>query len=201
MILSTLLRVTRGTKKAIVGIVKNGQKRRTKSKESAKEKQNMENRTVSSKVTSKLKKSGKSVIKQVKGLTSELFLLGVEVLEDSLVALFVGLLALMILLSTIIPVIATSVVGVINGASNLSSGGTSTSRRGGVKITDPSTYDWWGNRDKNRLLLTDQWEKDLYDLVAVSYALEQYTRKKDGELCWRGNIGAGTTELECGTPE
>lgn len=200
MILSTLLRVTRGTKKAIVDIVKNGQKRRTKSKESAKEKQNMENRTVSSKVTSKLKKSGKSVIKQVKGLTSELFLLGVEVLEDSLVALFVGLLALMILLSTIIPVIATSVVGVINGASNLSSGGTSTSRRGGVKITDPSTYDWWGNRDKNRLLLTDQWEKDLYDLVAISYALEQYTRKKDGELCWRGNIGAGTTELECGTP-
>ena len=61
MILSTLLRVARGSKKAIVGVVKKGQKKRTKSKESAKEKQNMENRTVSSKVTSKLKKSGKSV--------------------------------------------------------------------------------------------------------------------------------------------
>lgn len=211
MILSTILRVTRNAARAAA---KSGKKlvngvastRRTVSGETT-DGNVKSNDTLMNKFKTKNKKlrklkSMKKVGKSSKKVASNLFILAVGFVEDILSLLFGSALIFMLILCTLIPVLAVVIMGTIDGVSSISTSGgnfTTTGESGGVQITDPSTYDWWGNKEQNMRLLTDDYDKELYQLIMMNMDLAQYSHSDTSvDNLWNGTFGVGILYAEMG---
>lgn len=213
MIISTILRVARGAKNVVVKTAKGTAKavkataqtakkageRLTQTPEERREVRKAEKKKKRQKKgKDSVKKTARGTVKVAKRLVSDTIILVVGLIEDFLFFLFSSFLAFMLILAVIIPVIAVVITGTLEGVSTVAA--SDVSMTGGVTISNPNTYDWWGNRETNRMLLTNQWDKDLYDIVAINFELEKYTKSIDPTGYWDAYIGAGTTEIESGTP-
>ena len=149
-------------------------------------------------------RASETVIKATGRLISEGFIFLIGIIEDISVLLVVVILILALMLL----VVVVSVFGTFTSVMAMDTTSTSVSvskelsHNGGKKkavvITDPYTYDWWGNRDANRLKLADQWDRDIYDLVACNFELYKHTKNND--YYWDPMIGIGTTLMESGLP-
>ena len=218
MILSTILRVTRNAARAaakgVKTVGKSGKKlvngvastRRTVSGETT-DGNVKSNDTLMNKFKTKNKKlrklkSMKKVGKSSKKVVSNLFILAVGFVEDILSLLFGSALIFMLILCTLIPVLAVVIMGTIDGVSSISTSGdnfTTTGGSGGVQITDPSTYDWWGNKDANMLLLNDNKDKELYQIIACNAELQKYgLNDTSNKKLWNIYNGIGLLMSEMG---
>ena len=137
-----------------------------------------------------IKKTGGAAVKVTGRVISSGFILLVGLIEDFFVLLIIVLLILALILVVCIVTIFGTFSGVMSsdisststGSSSYTIGGPGGSKTGTVvKITDPTTYDWWGNRDQNMLLLTDNWEKDIYQYIMIGYDLERYENENYSE--------------------
>ena len=217
MIISTVLRLMRGAAKASLKagkfaidtsgkLVKTGARAVKHSRmtpEERREAKRKEKRKDKNKKA--IKKTGETAVKATGHIISEGFILFVGLVEDFSVLLIVVILILALMLLVVIvsifgtftSVIATesTSIGTNNGTGFSYSTG---SDKKAAAITDPYTYDWWGNRDANRLKLTDQWDKDIYDIVACNFELYKHTKSDD--YYWNPVVGVGTTLMESGLP-
>ena len=216
MIISTVLRLMRGAAKASLKagkfaintsgkLVKTGARTVKHAKMSPEEKKTAKKKEKRKDKTKKtVNKTGGTAIKVAGHVISEGFILLVGLIEDISVLLIVIILIFALMLLVVVVSIFgtfTSVMATESTSTGISTGtefGYSIGDKKAVAITDPNTYDWWGNRDANRLLLSDQWDKDIYDLVACNFELYKHT--KNDEYYWNPVVGVGTTLMESGLP-
>lgn len=218
MIISTVLRLMRGAAKASLKagkfaidtsgkLLKTGaravkhsrmtpeERRKAKRKEKRKDKNKKA-----------IKKTGETAVKATGHIISEGFILLVGIIEDIGVLMLIMLLILAIMLVTMISVLG-GVFGVVM-ADNLEV--TTTSTGTGLSYTSSGSsgktagsyqdYDWHGNRDKNMIKLTSQWDKDLYDLLDICVTLGQVENKGwDGNRAYFADLNfVATTAYESG---
>lgn len=216
MIISTVLRLMRGAAKASLKagkfaidtsgkLVKTGArtaKHINMTPEEKKAAKKNEKRKDKSKKT--VKKTGGAAVKVTGRVISEGFILLVGLIEDFFVLLIIVLLILALILVVCVVTIFGTFSGVISsdisststGSSSYSFGGSKT--RTAVKITDPTTYDWWGNKDQNMLLLTDNKDKELYQIIACNFELQKYGLNTNDNLYWNAGCGIGLLLSEGG---
>ena len=152
------------------------------------------------------RKAGVNVLKAGKFILSKGFILAVGLVEDLAVLLLItllifGLILLVCIVSvfgTFSGVLSTDTLAVSSTRSSSNSGMTS-AKKGGVKITDPSTYDWWGNKDQNMLLLTEDSDKELYQIIACNAELQKYgISDTSSKKLWNIYNGVGLLMSEMG---
>lgn len=221
MIISTVLRLMRGAAKASLKagkfaidtsgkLVKTGARAVKHSRMTPEERRKAkrkEKRKDRAKKT--VKKTGETAIKATGHIISEGFILLVGIIEDIGVLLLIMLLILAIMLVTMISVLG-GVFGAVmaddlevtttstgTGLSYTSSG---SSGKSGKTAGSYQDYDWHGNRDKNMIKLTSQWDKDLYDLLDICVTLGQVENKGwDGNRAYFADLNfVATTAYESG---
>ena len=197
--------VGKGGKKVAQGVINNGRSvsnqtanGTVKPKTTFKDRVNVKRRKNIKEIPKKaVKKVGKASVNAI----SELFILAVGFIEDILSLLFGSALIFMLILCTIIPVLAVVIVGTLDSVSSVATSGDNftTGGGGGVQITDPSTYDWWGNKEQNMMLLTDDYDKELYQLIMMNMDLAQYSHSDTSvDNLWNGTFGVGILYAEMG---
>lgn len=185
MIISTILRLVRGAARASFTIAKVTAKKSKDLMYKDKDKNSKDD----DKSGDKAKREGRSQkindasakIIRVSGRgISEGLILAVGVLEDLGFVILVTLLILGLIIVMLLPVVGTMITAVMNNditvrAEHIDDGlnGIGT-KKNGSGAGDPTTYDWWGNKDANLLLLTENKDKELYQLIACNAELQKY---------------------------
>lgn len=218
MTISTVLRLMRGAAKASLKagkfaidtsgkLLKTGARAVKHSRMTPEERREAKRKEKRKDKTKKaIKKTGETAVKATGHIISEGFIFFVELVEDFSVLLIVVILIFaLILLVCVVSVFGTFSAVITTDATSSSSsdkyglGTTSSGTRGGVKITDPSTYDWWGNKDANMLLLNDNKDKELYQIIACNAELQKYgLNDTSNKKLWNIYNGIGLLMSEMG---
>lgn len=186
MVLSTVLRLLKGASDK-------GEKLKERRKRGTLRKSSDDNQSKEDNKISKQDKLNKSNIKLAKSALSNAIILCVGLIEDTLFALFsLFLSSVLVIVPLIVMVVATVTFSIEGVKAALADGGFSYPNASGVVITDPSTYDWWGNKDTNMLLLTNDYDKELYQVIACSMELQKYSEADtSNNRLWNGAVGVG----------
>lgn len=213
MIISTVLRLMRGAAKASLKagkfaintsgkLVKTGARTVKHARMSPEEKRTAKKKEKHKDKTKKaVKKTGETAVKVTGHVISEGFILLVGIIEDIGVLLLVMLLILAIMLVTIISVLG-GVFGSVIGTDGLSVSVAATGTgfwSGGSSAGSADGYDWWGNKDKNLLLLTEDKDKEIYQLIACNAELQKFAKNDtSNKKLWNMYVGIGLLASEMG---
>ena len=207
MILSTILRIAKGAatsvskvaKKAKDGVVKGVKKIDPRNSQKTKEEKKEDKKRDNKKKV--IKDTVGNTVKVSVHIVSDLAILAIGLIEDVITFLFGSVIILVLLLATIVPVIASVIMGTLEGVSAVDSS-VSTDIGGGGGVYDAAsadTYDWWGNKEANMLRLTSDYDKELYQVIMINMDMAQWGKQdSSSDHSWNGSFGVGIAQAEMG---